>query len=202
MKQNSIDTIFSEGLPETLFMDHYTLSDHFPAFTPIEWRTYLRDNEAFILKELSYITEANARSSLKRIGEGNIKSGDASTIKQLLDRSEMINKNTRQEQTFVTMFVPNPNDLKDPYKKEVDSSKIFQINRENVTKLYNLKQNTRFLHDQRIQKGEIVQNADYTLHFPKPEKITALDQAYINLFNPENEYRTSVPDVELERDWQ
>lgn len=198
----TIDEIFRNGLPETLFLDHYSLNEEYPDFSPEEWRLYLRDNEAFIMKELSFITEANARASLQRIGEGRIKAGDAATIKQLLDRSEMINKATRQEKTFVTMFMPDPTQLKDPNQKAVDNSKIFQTNRENVTKLYNLTQATRFMHEQRIQKGEIVVNADHTLHFPVPSKINTLDQAYINLFNPDNEFRQTVPTPEVERDWQ
>lgn len=100
-----MEDIFKRKLPETLYMNHYELAEK-TKIPPEDWRRYLTKNQAMILSEIAAITEANARAALKRIGEGKIQTGEAAVIKQLLDRSEQINRQAQGQKTVVLHFIP------------------------------------------------------------------------------------------------
>ena len=96
-------------------MNHYELAEK-TNIPPDEWRRFLTKNQPMILSEISAITEASARAALKRIGDGKIQSGEASVIKQLLDRSEQINRQAQGQRTIMMHFVPPK-----PIQKEISS---------------------------------------------------------------------------------
>lgn len=107
-KQRTYDTMdkyFNENLPETLYKNHYELSNE-TRIPPAAWRFYLQENEQTIQSEVAAIVEASARSTLRRIGEGQMFKGEASVVKQLLDRSEQINKQTQNKKTIISHFIP------------------------------------------------------------------------------------------------
>jgi hypothetical protein len=96
---------FHKKLPESLYHNHYSLAE-MSRYTPSQWKKFLKMNEQFISSELAAITEANARSALKRIAAGQLRQGEANALKQLLDRSEQINSNNKNRETIVMHFIP------------------------------------------------------------------------------------------------
>lgn len=104
-----IDTVFRKHLPNTLYYDHYSLSQMYPAFTPDEWRKYMRDNQTFIEGELAAIAEAEARAALSRLGKAN--GNEVSALKAILEKSKLINDSQKQQTKIVMTFLP-PNSSK------------------------------------------------------------------------------------------
>lgn len=180
---DSQETIFQKYLPDTLYMTHYELATQFPPYSPELWRQYLRDNEKFIMKEVAAITETEARKSLKRLSEGKLMSQDVAAIKQILDRSEQINKTNQDSRTFVTAFLPNPNKPKEePIDEVLLARNLYYQNQQKIHAIffdqndpYKLKEMNYY---QRVAKGEIIQNEDGTITIPNP--ITEEDAIYTN----------------------
>ena len=185
---------FLKYLPDTLYMTHYELATQFPPHTPEEWRQYLRDNDKFIMKEVAAITETEARKSLKRLSEGKLMSQDVAAIKQILDRSEQINKQNQDSRTFVTAFLPNPNKRPEP---PIDPFLVkrhqYNLNQEKIKAIYFSKEDPYQFHEktfyQRISKGEIIQNEDGTITIPNPR--TEEDALYTNS-QPSSAVQTST----------
>lgn len=169
---------FTSYLPESLYMNHYELALHFSEWTPDEWRQFLRDNDKFIMKEVAAITEAEARKSLKKLSTGSLSSQEVTAIKQILDRSEQINKQSQDARTFVTSYMPSLTSEQE--KITVDQVKamekqIYLNNQEKVHTIYN--PGPSFY--RRIQKGEIIQNDDGTITIPEP--YTREDYLYLGI---------------------
>lgn len=175
---------FTAYLPKSLYMNHYELSIHFNEWTPEEWRHFLRDNDKFIMKEVAAITEAEARKSLQKLSSGKLSAQEVTAIKQILDRSEQINKQSQDARTFVTSYMPNltpeQNQLNIDQQKALDKQ-LYLVNQEKVNAIYN-PDHSFYL---RIQKGEIIQNDDGTLEIPNP--TTQNDYLYLGI--PEGEHR-------------
>lgn len=120
-----MEDIFRKKLPETLYMNHYELSEK-TNIPPDEWRRFLTKNQPMILSEIAAITEASARAALKRIGEGKIQTGEAAVIKQLLDRSEQINRQAQGQKTIMMHFIP-------PKQRRNDDDSILQEVRADIS---------------------------------------------------------------------
>jgi hypothetical protein len=99
----TIDEVFKKYLPDTMFKSHYDLAAHY-GFTPIEWRTYLRDNHLFIETELAAIAEAEARSALSRLG--NASGTEVQALKAILEKSKLINDAQKQNTKVLLNFIP------------------------------------------------------------------------------------------------
>jgi hypothetical protein len=98
---------FEDNLPNSLYMDHYTLAEQFDG-TPKMWRDFLKDpeNQRFIESELAAITEAAARAALQKLSSGTANSNDISAIKQLLDKSKMLQQNQNSQERIILTFIP------------------------------------------------------------------------------------------------
>lgn len=107
----SMDEIFKSLLPDSLYMSHYDLHNAYPHHSAEDWRRYLKENDRFIMRETAVLTEVEARRGLKVLGAGVAKASDVAAIKQLLDRSEQINQQMKDKMTYITMFMPDPNQL-------------------------------------------------------------------------------------------
>lgn len=105
--ERTMDEIFRSILPQSLYMNHYELHDTYNQFKAEEWRLYLKENDKFILRETAVLTEVNARKGLKNLASGDMKQGEATAIKQLLDRSEQINTQVKDKTAFVTVMLPD-----------------------------------------------------------------------------------------------
>lgn len=196
----SLEQLFKSKLPDNLYLDHYALADIYRqhSYTPEEWRIYLRSQERFIMNEIAAITEANARAALSRLSSGQTDSKDVQAIRQLLERSEQINKAAQSTKTFVvTSFDPNP----DPDFNKPNAPTIGQIilkNKENARKVYNLddfEEMNKF--HRREQAGEIIYNRDGTYYIPVPK--TEADHIYLRLFNPDNVEVHDLPVSDYEK---
>lgn len=188
------DEIFKAHMPDNLYLDHYTLARFFPQHTPEEWRLYLQQNQRFILNEVAAITEANARQALSKLSEGTLTTQEVSAIRQLLERSEQINQSNQEQRTFVfTKF-----DMTPPPTPKTARQKLIEEqsqNLRNIHKFYGLddwQTEKEFVYREEAQ--EFVRNAIGTLHFPNPRTTTALDKAYLRLYNPTNERTDILPD--------
>lgn len=188
------DEYFKNHLPDTLWMSHYDLAKHFIHYTPEEWRQYLRDNERFITREIAAMTEAEARKALSRLSSPNQKlsAQDVQAIKQILDRSEQINKQTQDARTFVTTYMPNQKlvadyerrikelqDLVDAHP-EIKNKQYYAVNKQKVKEIYypdSTEQEQQFYI--RIRNGEIKQNEDGTISIPNP--TTEQDYLYLGI---------------------
>jgi hypothetical protein len=114
MKQLTIDEIFHEYLPSTLYSSHYDLAKNY-GYTPQEWRKFLRDNSLFIETELAAIAEAESRGALSRLG--NATGQEVSAIKALLETSKLINDSQKQRTKVVLTFIsPTERGVKDEPK--------------------------------------------------------------------------------------
>lgn len=190
----SMDELFQRDLPESLYRNHYELYDLYPHHSAEAWRRYLKENDRFILQEVAAITEASARAALQRLGAtGQLRQGDATAIGQLLNRSEQINQTVKDKTVYVTTFLPDPNDKERQHVKGI--AEQVKENKEHVKTFY-----PRQVLQLRMSRGEIVENADGTAHFPKEEAMTHLDRVYLHYHNPKNELVSELKDSDLE--WQ
>jgi hypothetical protein len=105
----SIEEVFKKYLPNTLYWDHYSLSEQYPKFTPDEWRRFLRDNQVFIESELAAIAEAEARAALSRLSKAS--GNEVTALKAILEKSKLINDAQKQQTKIILTFIP-------PLKKE------------------------------------------------------------------------------------
>lgn len=189
----SMDELFQRDLPESLYRNHYELYDLYPHHSAEAWRRYLKENDRFILQEVAAITEASARSALQRLGSGLLKQGDATAITHLLNRSEQINQSVKDKTVYVTTFMPDPNSKERERIKGI--AETVKENKQHVNTFY-----PRQVLQLRMSRGEIVENADGTAHFPKEDAITHLDRVYMHYHNPKNELISELTDGDLE--WQ
>lgn len=190
--ERPMEEIFNEELPDSLYMNHYDLHEAFPHHSAEAWRRYLKENDRFIMQETAAITEANARAALKQLSSGNIKQGDGAAIKQLLDRSEQINQSVKDKTVYMTTYLPDPAAPKQHVKGVAETVKE---NREIARIFY-----PRQVFQLRESRGELVENADGTLHFPMEDAITHLDKVYMRFHNPDNALINDLTDGDLE--WQ
>lgn len=187
----TMDELFHAHLPDNLYLNHYKLKEKYQAYTPEEWRIFLREKERFILNEVAAITEASAREALSKLSEGELTAPQIQGIRQLLDRSEQINQSNQEQRTFVTTYI-NPTPLEEPKSSDQLTGEHIQQNIDNYKKVY---QDSPYFKE-RQEEGEIYTNRDGTLHFPYEHKMTELDHLYLRLFNPTNRRSDDLPDFE------
>ena len=120
--KRSMDEIFKSLLPDSLYMSHYDLHNAYPHHSAEDWRRYLKENDKFIMRETAVLTEVEARRGLKVLGAGVAKASDVAAIRQLLERSEQINQQTKDKMTYITMFMPDPNQLLQEGEEHVEST--------------------------------------------------------------------------------
>lgn len=187
------EEIFMDGLPETLYLNHYEFHENHPQFSPSEWRRFLKDQDRFIMLEVAAITEANARKALDRLASGLLRQGDAAAISQLLNRSEQINRNLKDQTVYMTTFLPDPsatrhNRTLSPKERAVQNKKTALVfYPEDVLRT-------------RVMRGEIAVGADNLLHFTDTKKLSRVDDIYLKLYNPENKLLKTLE--EGEEEWQ
>lgn len=188
----SMEEIFTDGLPQTLYMNHYDFHDDYPQFTAAEWRRFLKDKDRFIILEVAAITEANARKALERLANGDLRQGDAAAITQLLNRSEQINRNLKDQTIYMTSYMPDPHST---FTQSLSTKELVSKNKRTALIFY-----PEEVLRQRVAKGEIAIGADNILHFPKLNALTQLDRIYMQLFNPKNKLLSTLE--EGEEEWQ
>ena len=187
------EEIFMEGLPETLYLNHYEFHETYPQFTAAEWRRFLKDQDRFIVLEVAAITEANARKALDRLANGMLRQGDAAAITQLLNRSEQINRNLKDQTVYMTTFMPDPSQARNrrtmtPKERADQNKKIALVfYSEDVLRT-------------RVTRGEIAVGADNLLHFTDTKKLSRVDEIYMKLYNPQNRLLATLEEGEAE--WQ
>ena len=105
--QEKMKETFENHLPETLYLSHYELAEQFDG-TPQMWRDFLKDpeNQRFIESELAAITEAAARAALQKLSSGSANSNDIQAIKQLLDKSKLLQEKQNTNQTVILTYIP------------------------------------------------------------------------------------------------
>lgn len=185
--QKEMNRLFHMVLPNSLYQSHYELHQVFPDFTAEQWRRYIRDNDRFIMLEISAIAEADARRALQLLASGKASTQEISAVRQLLERSEQINQATKEAKTFVNIGF----NIK---KEEFDNGRItVETNYANAQKFYP-KNCWR-------DKPYIKRNYDSTLHFTDLEEMDDLDRAYMRSHNPDNLITTTL-EVEIEHDVQ
>lgn len=191
---------FIQNLPGTLYFSHYELAMHFPKWTADEWRRYLKENERFIMMEIAAITEANARQALSRLSTGKLTAQDVAAIKQLLERSEQINSQDRDQRTFIMLqFDGTPVGTGDDGMITREKrQQIMQENASNYRKLYGLDEMSIDERQAFRKKDYMVMNGDGTYHFKDTDHMDQLDKAYMRLYNPTNVY--SADPVQLTAD--
>lgn len=171
------EEMFMQHLPDSLYFNHYELALHFPNFTSEEWRQFLRDHDKFIMKEISAITESEARKALQKLSSAKLTAQEVSAIKQLLERSEQINRQSQDTRTFVTTHMPKTT-LK-PIDEKAVKHAMYLHNMEKVKSIYR----DMTMYYIRLQKGDIIENEDGTLTIPEPRLEE--DYIYLNLPFPE-----------------
>lgn len=177
---------FLMHMPSNLYLNHYKLHEIYHDYTAEEWRIFLKEHEHFIRTEVSAITEAEARSALQKLSQGNAKSADISAIKQLMEQAEQMNAKTKDQRTFVVTNMPTQQPTIPTQTPEEQRKNTIRQNLENVQKTFD---------DLDIYgKKNVFQNADGTIHFRPP--ISQLDYAYLRLFNPTNYHMETLPSIE------
>lgn len=201
-QQRTQDEAFKKMLPDNFYFNHYQLAEIYPDWTPEEWRQYLKLNERFIYNEMAAITDANARQALQKLAEGKLSAQDNTAIRQILDRSEQINSVNQDARTFV-MFQFDPTDSLQLTSGRQKQGTVISLNIQNVNKFYGLtERDPAVAMESRVTRGIVHRNANGTLHFPdlKHEWVTPLDEAYLRMFNPQNERITELPSFEDDSD--
>ena len=187
------EEIFTEGLPDTLYMNHYEFHENHPQFTASEWRRFLKDKDRFIMLEVAAITEANARKALERLASGLLRQGDAAAISQLLNRSEQINRNLKDQTVYMTTFMPDPTQTR--HHRTMSPKERADHNKKVALVFY-----PEDVLRTRVTRGEIAVGADNLLHFTDTKKLNRVDDIYLKLYNPQNRLLKTLEEGEAE--WQ
>lgn len=187
---------FNSMLPDNLYLSHYDLAIQFNAWTAQEWRRFLKEKERFIMTEVAAMTEAGARQALARLSTGKTSTNEVSAIRQLLERSEQINSQDKDQRTFVMLQFDTgaPAPPEDKITRE-QLGKLMLENDNNVRKLYGFSEMSQKAREHFENSTYIVRNHDNTLHFTDPELMSDLDHAYVRLFNPENVRVDKLPEI-------
>lgn len=201
--QNSLDELFRSKLPDNLHYNHYELAMIYAhrQHTAEDWRQYLKQNERFIMNEITAITEASARSALQKLGTGTLLAPDIAAIKQLLERSEQINSTSKDARTFVVMQFDSSDPLQLTSAKQ-KQAKVVQRNQKYVHNFYNLSNYDALMHFDYRERNRVFQrNPDGTLYFPDPthKLFEKSDFIYLRLFNPNNA-QNGLPEFEDDED--
>jgi hypothetical protein len=197
------DELFRSRLPENLYYNHYDLAEIYAhkEYTPEEWRQYLKQNERFIMNEVSAITEASARSALQKLGDGKITSQQVAAIRQLLEHSEQINSTNKDARTFITLQydASKPLQMTSAQQKK---AKIAQNHQKAVHRFYDLDNYDALMHfDYRERNQTFMRNPDGTIFFPDTthKLFEKSDLIYLRLFNPSNT-QNDLPEFEDDKD--
>ena len=100
--------MFQSKLPSSLYLDHYELASTFGG-TSQAWSTFLKDPETkrFIEREIASIAEASARKALSQLsGNDSITSQQVSAIKEILNKSQLIQQKSQSKATVILTYLP------------------------------------------------------------------------------------------------
>lgn len=182
--------LFHSDLLNNLNFNHYELHDIYPDFSPAEWRDFLSENSQEIMKEISYLTEAASRKALARLNSNDrsqkLSSADISAIKALLDKSEQLNAMTQNQNTFITTFLPNPDDKFRLLTEQEDPMELMAHLMAILTERFYQEFQPDFAPNDR---RDISRNGNGTLRFNHKDSVTDIDKKYMAIFNPYNENR-------------
>ena len=106
--KGSMDERFKKHLPDSLYMDHYTLADELGG-DPGEWSEFLKDpdNKRFIEREIATIAESAARKALNTLGNGTkITSQEVAALKEILNKSQLINQKGSSKEKVIITYIP------------------------------------------------------------------------------------------------
>lgn len=98
---------YESGLPKTLSMNHYELSDEY-GFTPKQWSDFLKNKEIERLVEMEIvnIAEIGARKALDKLQSGNAASSDVSAAREVLASSKLLKQKNDQKPLVVVTRIP------------------------------------------------------------------------------------------------
>ncbi|QWE49707.1 hypothetical protein [Paenibacillus phage SV21] len=112
---------YIEHLPESLYLSPYELEEKL-GYTSSLWRKALGipDIERQIMKEITEITEYASRKALLKLTDGTSDPKEVSGIKELLSRSEALNRMNKQRTIVVYSYLPKMEEAKQDDKKGTD----------------------------------------------------------------------------------
>lgn len=98
---------FEGHLPESLYMNHYQLSETF-GYEPKQWRDFLKNKEIerLVEAELGIIAEAAARNALASLQSGKASSSDVQAARELLANSKLLQQKHNQKPIVVVTRIP------------------------------------------------------------------------------------------------
>lgn len=111
LKEDKMNRLFQEAMPDALYMNAYELADQFPSFGEDEWERFLDAPEVqrFMEAKMAKMMEVNARKALKRLGdpgEGGFGSQEVTALKEMIEKSKMIQSNQNRRPKVVLTFIP------------------------------------------------------------------------------------------------
>src|SRR5690625_5230092 len=99
--------LYEEHLPDTLYLNHYELSENF-GYSPREWNEFLkiREIDQLIEAEIAQITEIGARYALANLQQGQANSADIQAARELLANSKLLQQKHNQRQQVIITRIP------------------------------------------------------------------------------------------------
>lgn len=176
MTNPSQEELFRQGLPSSLYKNHYDLAEG-TSYSPDEWRQFLQKNRNFIDVELAAITEVKARAALERLGTGKASSAEVSGLRQILDKSKVINEKMNAKQHVLITFLPNP--AKPPESTEPTEQQEPEPEPESESKLPELI--FSLMQPSEPEEEETVPESEPEPTEPQPKK----EETIFNPFEPE-----------------
>ena len=109
-EQNKCQAIFTEHLPDSLYMSPKELN-YLNAGTKLSaWKKFLDNPETqrTIERELAKEMEIAARKSIQKLTNDNstLTSNDINAIKEILSKSKIIQEKNQSKETIVLSFIP------------------------------------------------------------------------------------------------
>lgn len=106
--------IYGEQLPESLYMNHYQLSEDF-GYTPAQWNNFLKlkEVEQVVEAEIAQIAEIGARKALERLQSGSANSADIQAARELLANSKLLRQKNNQRPQLVITRIPKKEVIQD-----------------------------------------------------------------------------------------
>lgn len=103
---------YENGLPDTLMLNHYELSEMY-GHDPRDWDKFMKIDEIArqIELEIASIAEVGARKAIARLQSGRASSADISAAKEVLNASRLIKQRMNQKPIVVITRIPPKEDV-------------------------------------------------------------------------------------------
>lgn len=109
LRQDKMNKLFKQQLPESLYMSSYDLHSEIRDFSQEEWEHFLDspDTQRFIESKMAKLTEVNARKAVHRLGTTTgFASQEVTALKEIIEKSKLMQQGQNRRPKVVLTYIP------------------------------------------------------------------------------------------------